>query len=329
MPTKRFPRSGSLQYWPRKRAKRPYSRVRHYPKSSDAKLMGFAGYKAGMTHIIVIDNSETSVTKGEEISLPVTVIECPPLKVASIRFYKKSSSGSKVSTEIFSKCDKELGRKISLPKKDSSQKLEEISKNIDEFSDVRLAVYTQPRLTGTGKKKPELFEIAVGGDVKQKLDYAKQVFGKEIKVSDVFKEGAQVDVHGVTKGKGLQGPVKRFGISLKAHKSEKKRRAPGNIGPWTGNRSWTVAFAGQTGYHNRKDLNKWLLRISDKAAEVNPNGGFLHYGNIKTTYILLKGSVQGAVKRLVRLTTAERPTKNVPKDAPTIDHISLESKQGN
>ncbi|MCP3682967.1 MAG: 50S ribosomal protein L3 [bacterium] len=329
MPTKRKPRCGSLQFWPRKRAIRAYSRVRHHPKLSEVKLTGFAGYKAGMTHITITDNRATSLTKGTEIALPVTIIECPPLKAASIRFYKKTDSGLQVSTEIFSKGDKDLGRKIKLSKKDSSAKLAEAEKKIDEFADVRIAAYTQPKLTCIGKKKPEIFELAIGGDIKQKLEYAKNILGKEIKIDDVFKEGEQVDICAVTKGRGLQGPVRRFGISLKSHKSEKKRRAPGNIGAWTGNRSWTVAFAGQTGYHNRKEYNKWILKISDKAADVNPKGGILHYGDIKNSYILLKGSVQGAAKRLVRLMPAESPRKNIPTEAPTIEHISTESKQGN
>ncbi|MCK5630480.1 MAG: 50S ribosomal protein L3, partial [Nanoarchaeota archaeon] len=64
-----------------------------------------------------------------------------------------------------------------------------------------------PSLTGIGKKKPEMFEIAVGGNKEDQLNYAKSMLGKEINVADVFKGGQQLDIHAITKGKGVQGPV--------------------------------------------------------------------------------------------------------------------------
>src|SRR3989344_954150 len=97
-----------------------------------------------------------------------------------------------------------------------------------------VVVYTQPKLTGIGKKRPEIFEIALGGSIKDKFEYAKQNIGKEIKITDIFKEGELVDIHGVSKGKGTQGPVKRFGISIRSHKAEKTKRGPGSLGGWRG-----------------------------------------------------------------------------------------------
>src|SRR3989338_433745 len=99
MPTKRKPRSGSLQYWPRKRSKRPFARVRTWVTSKEAKPLGFAGYKVGMTHLIINDNNKNSMTKGMDISCPATIIECPPLKTASIKFYKNTMNGSKLVFE--------------------------------------------------------------------------------------------------------------------------------------------------------------------------------------------------------------------------------------
>jgi len=89
MPNIRHPRRGSLQYWPRKRAKRAYARVRTWKDLTGNKLLGFVGYKAGMTQALVRDNAPTSRVKNQSLSVPVTVIECPPLKPLSIRFYKK------------------------------------------------------------------------------------------------------------------------------------------------------------------------------------------------------------------------------------------------
>ena len=87
------------------------------------------------------------------------------------------------------------------------------------------------------------------------------------------------------------------------------------------------AQAGQTGYHQRIEFNKWILKISDKPEEINPKGGFLRYGNVKSEYMIVKGSVQGPKKRLIRFNVPKRPDKNVPKEAPSIVHTNLESKQ--
>ena len=318
-----------MGYWPRKRVRREYARVRHYPKLEKIIVLGFAGYKAGMTHLLAIDNRKESQTKGTEIFVPATVIECPPIKVASIRFYKKTPSGLVLSSEIFSKVDSELSRRIPVPKKDSSEKLKVLEGRVAEFSDIRLNVYTQPKLTGFGKKKPELFETAVGGNsVNEKLNYAKSVLGKELKVSDIIAPGSQLDIHATTKGKGFQGPVKRFGVSIRAAKSEKTKRGPGNVGPWTGNRSWTVSHAGQMGYHLRTEKNKVVLLISDKPERINPKGGFVNYGFVKQPFVLIKGSVQGPAKRLLRFTPAGRPDRKLPSEAPNITYISQDSHQG-
>lgn len=320
MPKPKRPRAGSMQYWPRVRAKRPYSRVKAWANSNEPKLMGFAGYKVGMTHVLFIDNKKTSKTKGQEINCPVTIIECPPLKAVSLRFYKKSKNSLTPVSEIWAeKLDKELERKISIPKKKNTKKIEDIK----DFDDIRIIACTQPKLTGI-KKKPELFEIALGGKKEEKLQYAKSVLGNEIKINDVFKEGQQVDIHAITKGKGFQGAVKRFGIGLRSHKSEKSRRTPGSLGGWRGQGHvmYRVAHAGQTGYHTRTKYSNWLVKISDKPEEINPKGGFLHYGNVKNNFILLKGSVAGPQKRLIRFNLAVLPNRKTPIEAPSITYIN-------
>ncbi len=323
MPTTRRPRFGSLAYYPRKRTKRLVARVRAWASTKEAKLLGFAGYKVGMIHLMIIDNNPNSMTKGETISCPGTIIECPPLKTASIRFYKKTVDGMKAVSDVLAESlDKELERKILMPKS-KKKKIEDIK----DFDDLTLLVYTQPKLSGVGKKKPELFEIEIGGKKEEKLNYAKNVLGKEINVGDVFKEGSQVDVHAITKGKGLQGPMKRFGIGRRSHKSEKSIRNPGSLGPWRGqvNIMWKVAHAGQMGYFQRTEHNKWLLKIENKGEGINPKGGFLRYGVVKNPYVILKGSAAGIKKRLIRFNFAIRPNKKTPKEAPTIKQVVMEN----
>ena len=56
MPKTRNPRHGSMQYWPRKRAKRSFPRIRSWGASKENKPLGFAGYKVGMTHVMIVDN---------------------------------------------------------------------------------------------------------------------------------------------------------------------------------------------------------------------------------------------------------------------------------
>lgn len=318
------PHHGSLQFWPRKRAKRVYARVRSNLTGKDAKPLEFAGYKVGMTHVEVTDNRPNSITKGEAIVYPVTIIECPPIKISSIKFYKNTTNGSKVVSEVFSdKLDKELERKIRV--KSVKKKVDDIK----EFDDVKVTVYTNPKLTTIGKKKPEFFEVCVGGKKEDKLKWAKENLGKEVNVADVFQEGQQIDIHAVTKGKGFQGPVKRFGVSLKHHKSEKGVRRVGSLGPWKaqGHVMWKVAHAGQMGYHLRTEYNKWLLKIGANPDEVNTKSGFKRYGVVKNPYVLVKGSIPGPVKRLMRLTNTIRGNYKIPKEAPAITYIHLDLKK--
>lgn len=320
------PRHGSLQYWPHKRAKRQYPRIRSQATIKDTKILGFAGYKAGMTHVLFTDNSPNSLTKGQDISCPVTVIECPPLKIASIRFYKRKITNLVLLTEIMAeKIDKELSRKISLPKK-VSKKFEDIT----DFDEIRMLAYTQPKLAGIGKKKPEIFEVGIGGSKEDALAYAKENLGKEIAIEDVFTEGQQVDVHSITKGKGYQGAVKRFGINLRSHKSEKTKRGVGSLGPWKAQAHimWKIPAAGKHGYFTRTEYNKWLLKMGKEPKEINLKGGFLRYGLIKNNYILIKGSVPGSEKRLIRMNFTTRPNRKIPSKAPEITYISIESQQG-
>ncbi len=308
-----------MQYWPRKRARRIYPRCRSWPEIDETKPLGFYGYKVEMLHAIVLDNRLKSRTKGEKIAMPITLIECPPLNIYSIRLYKQTDHGLKAAKEIVVSNDKLLARKIPVAK-ELKQELSRI--DITEFDDLRLIVYTSTHQTPRGQKTPEMFELALGGSLQNKFEFAKQHIGKQLRVSDVFAEGEQVDVAGVTKGKGFQGTVKRFGVGIKQHKSEKTKRGAGNLGAWTPSHVLpTVPQPGKMGFHTRTEKNKWLVKISNEP--INPVGGFNHYGPVKNEYILLKGSVPGPPKRLIRLYKAKRPSKRYPTEPPQIESISL------
>jgi large subunit ribosomal protein L3 len=311
MPEVRKPRRGSLAYWPKKRARRIYPQLTVYPEAEKAKVLGFAGYKAAMAHAILLDNRKGSITFGQEIAVPVTVLDCPPLKVLGIRAYISTTRGLEVLNEAWAKdLPKDLARKVKL-KNVKPEKIEEMEKELNKISKLHLIVSTQPRLSGVGKKKPEIFEIEIGGkDVKEKFDFAKQLFGKEITAKDVLKEGELVDVAAVTKGKGTAGVVKRFGIKIQVRHATKKRRHIGTLGPETPSRVLpSVPQAGQLGFQTRTELNKRVLKIGENGEEVTPKAGFKRYGVIKSNYIVVEGSIPGSKKRLVLLRPAIRPSK--------------------
>lgn len=305
MPTVHRPRAGTLQFWPRKRSKKLYSNVKFWKQTKENKLLGFIGYKVGMTHLHYIQQNPNFKKNLETVSA-ATIIECPPLKPFSLRFYKKNHYGSKVITEILSKnLDKELSRKINLPKKQK----EEIPK---EYDYLKLVVYTQPKLTGIGKKKPEIVEIGISGD----LEFAKSLLNqKEIKIQDVLKENQYVDIHAVTKGKGTQGATKRFGVSLRQHKSEKSIRGVGSLGNWSA-KTWRVAHPGQMGFFKRLEHNKLVFKIGSE--DLIPKSGFHKYGKIKNDYIILKGSVAGTRKRPIIMTEPIRERKTFPTNITSI-----------
>ena len=320
MPNIHHPRRGSLQVWPRKRAKRSFPRMRTWPKENEIKLLAFVGYKAGMTHVIASDTSPHTMYKNEKIFIPVTIVECPPLKPLSLRFYKKSYNGLRLIAELFSKVlDKDVKKYIKIPKKEINVP--------EDFDEVRLRVYTQPKLLDFGKKKPETLEIGISGNgIKEKLEFGKGLLEKEIKLKDVLINEKLLDAHAVTKGKGFQGTVKRFGVKIRQHKSEKTKRGIGSLGSWHPNKvQYSVAQAGRMGYHQRTEYNKFVLLLDSDAKKVNPKSGFLHYGFVKNDYVILKGSIPGATKRTIILTPAVRPLKRSPSIQLT--SINLDSKQ--
>jgi large subunit ribosomal protein L3 len=284
-----------------------------------------------MTHAFVVDFNKNSLTGGQEIQVPVTVLEVPPMKVAAVRVYENTRYGLRTAGEVWANgLDQSLARRLPIPKNQDLEKAwEELSKK--DIDDVRVLTYTQPKMvTGVPKKVADLMETRVGGGtVAQRLEYAKGLLGKEITVAEFAKDGAIIDVSAVTKGKGFQGAVKRWGVKLLSHKNSKHRRMIGTLAPKRpGYVRPQVPQAGQVGYHQRTEFNKRILKIGEKGEEVNPKGGFVHYGNVRNNYVLIHGSVPGPTKRLIRLRDPVRPAGIMLKEAPNMVYVSTESKQG-
>ena len=333
MSTRRRPRQGSMGYSPRKRARSITARVSTWPESDGdgAKLQGFAGYKAGMTHAFVVDYRPRSTTAGQEIQIPVTVLEVPPMKVCGIRFYAETAYGKKVVGEVWAKkLDKELSRKFPVPKDYDEVSAWKKTEKL-EYDEIRAIMYTQPVLvSGLPKKRPEMMEVRIGGvKLEDRMKYAKEILGKPVTIKDFAKDGEMVDVASVTKGRGWQGVTKRWGTKLLMHKNSKHRRLIGTLGQKRPNYVHpTVPQGGQRGFHQRTELNKRILKIGEKGEEITPKGGFLHYGNVSNSYLLLHGSVPGPSKRLIRLREPVRDIGIKLSEAPQVTFVSLESKQG-
>ncbi|MDD1776397.1 MAG: 50S ribosomal protein L3 [Candidatus Methanomethylicus sp.] len=331
--SKNAPRRGSLMYYPRVRARRITGRIRTWPSVAGApKMLGFAGYKVGTTHIVMIENRPKSPLFGKEVFKEVTVLETPPLFVYGLRAYVKAPKGMRTLGEVLtSSMPKFSERTIEIPKEyDPAPIQASLDANLGNISEIRVLAITQPNKLGFGKKTPEILEVKVGGDdIKAIYEYAKSILGKEIKAKDFFADGQIVDVTGVTKGKGFAGAVKRFGVKIQPnwHKHRKGKRVVGSISPSKPHMMFTIPRPGKMGFHQRTEYNKRIMKVSENPKDINVLGGFLHYGLVKNDYLLIEGTLPGPVKRLIRV---RYPVRSKPSklEAPKVVTISLASKQG-
>ncbi|MBR1369308.1 50S ribosomal protein L3 [Methanocalculus chunghsingensis] len=337
MPKIHRPRSGSLAFSPRTRARSEVPKYKSWPKyTGKPVLQGFAGYKVGMTHVIMVDDHKSSPSEGKDIMIPVTVVEIPAMKVAAIRAYRKDTYGKHPMTEVWAESlNENLSHRITMPKNhDRQAALQAINDAVaaDSVVEFMLLMHTTPEVvTGIPKKVPDLMEIRIaGGTAAERFAYAQELLGKEVDFASIMQEGAYADITAVTTGKGTQGAVKRWGISIRKrkHSRGKKKRHIGTLGPWTPHHvRWQVPNVGQMGYQQRTEYNKRIIKIGGNGEEINPEGGFLHYGLVRNNYLLIKGSIPGPVKRIIRIRPAIRQGEHEVR-VPTVEYVSLESKQG-
>jgi len=319
-----WPRRGSMAFYPRVRAKKETPSMK--ANGDEAKALSFLAYKVGMTQVTGKNAHKGSVTFGQEVIIPATIIECPPMKVLGIRAYVKDEIGYCVLSDVISdNLDKELGRKINNFKKPSEKKdkkakktdkkevgkdytIADFEKEMEKIEYFTLIVNTQPKKISL-KKTPDVSEVSIGGKKEEQLAYAKDILGKEVNMEDVFSEGDFLDIRGVTKGKGFQGVIKRFGVRIQRPKA-KTRRIVGSISPWNPSTvMFTVARPGQMGYHTRTEHNKKILKISDKLEEINGKRGFAGYGIVRGKYAIIAGSVLGPSKRCIAIRKSVRPER--------------------
>ncbi|KAF0895837.1 hypothetical protein E2562_016569 [Oryza meyeriana var. granulata] len=334
------PRHGSLGFLPRKRSSRHRGKVKSFPKDDASKpchLTAFVGYKAGMTHIVREVEKPGSKLHKKETCEAVTIIETPPLVIVGLVAYVKTPRGLRSLNSVWAqhlseevrrrfyknwcKSKKKAFTKYAL-KYDSDAGKKEIQMQLEKMkkyaSIVRVIAHTQIRkMKGLKQKKAHLMEIQInGGTIADKVDYGYKFFEKEVPVDAVFQKDEMIDIIGVTKGKGYEGVVTRWGVTRLPRKTHRGLRKVACIGAWHPARvSYTVARAGQNGYHHRTEMNKKVYKIGKAGQEshaactefdrtekdITPMGGFPHYGVVKGDYLMIKGCCVGPKKRVVTL----------------------------
>lgn len=154
-----------------------------------------------------------------------------------------------------------------------------------------------------------------GGNVAAKVDFAKAHFEKKVPIASVFEQDEMIDTISITKGQGFEGVTARWGTKKLPRKTHKGLRKVACIGAWHPSRvMYSVARAGQNGYHHRTEMNKKIYRVGAKGDSasgttsfditekaITPMGGFPHYGVVNEDWIMIKGSCPGVKKRVITL----------------------------
>ena len=355
-----------MGFLPRKRCTHNRGHVRSFPKDkADQKphLTAFMGYKAGMTHIVRVLDRPGSKAHKQEIVEAVTILETPPMVVVGIVGYVETPRGLRTLTTVFAEhlddsCKRRFYKNWYNSKKKAFTKYaarmatdegkeameQKLKKIVDYCQVVRVLAHTQIQKLKIGQKKAHLMEIQVnGGNMEEKVAFAKSLLEKEVKVSDVFEQSEMIDTIGVTKGKGFEGVTTRWGTTRLPRKTHRGLRKVACIGAWHPSRvHFTVPRAGQNGYHHRTDVNKKIYRIGAagdaKSASteadlteksITPMGGFPHYGEVNNDWIMVKGGVMGSKKRVITLRKSLRThTRRSDQENIVLSFIDTSSKMG-
>lgn len=365
------PRHGSLGFLPRKRAARSRGKVKSFPRdnaSSKPHLTAFLGYKAGMTHIVRDLDKPGSRMNKKEIVEAVTIIETPPMIVVGLVGYVETPHGLRSLTTVWAQhlSDECLRRfyknwyrskakaftkyhKNSVVARKGKTPIERELERMRKYcSVIRVIAHTQIRKVGLRQKKSHIMEIQVnGGSTADKVNFGYALFEKPVSVDTVFEQNDLADVIGVTRGHGYTGVVSRWGVTRLPRKTHRGLRKVACIGAWHPAKvQFTVARAGQDGYHHRTEINKKIYRVGKaitKGAKantgstdfditqktINPMGGFPHYGEVHEDFIMIKGCCMGPKKRVITLRKSLfEPTKRWQLEKINLKFIDTSSKFG-
>uniref|UniRef100_A0A7S0LGT5 60S ribosomal protein L3 n=1 Tax=Coccolithus braarudii TaxID=221442 RepID=A0A7S0LGT5_9EUKA len=358
------PRHGSLGFLPKKRAARHRGKVKSFPKDDPSKaphLTAFLAYKAGMTHITRDVDKPGSKAHKKEVVEAVSVLECPPMRVVGVVGYVVTAHGLRALTTVWAehlndefkrryyknwyKCKKKAFTKYVKKYADGQKDIDAEVEKIKKYCQVvRVIAHTQIRKLKIGQKKAHIMEIQVnGGDMAAKMDFSLGMFEKEVPVDGIFSQNEMLDVIGVSKGHGYEGVTTRWGCTRLPRKTHRGLRKVACIGAWHPAKvQYSVARAGQNGYHHRTEMNKKVYKLGKGGVENNattefdlteksitPVGGFPHYGQVREDYMLLKGNIIGAKKRVITLRKSlfEQTSRTAVEEV-TLKFIDTSSKFG-
>jgi large subunit ribosomal protein L3e len=365
------PRSGNLGYMPKRRTKHTKGTIRAFPKDDKNKpvhLTAFMGYKAGMTHVVrYFEKKEGKKTIKRDIVEPCTIIETPPMKVVGMVGYIDTPRGLRALTTVWAQnlpqgvirrfyknyyCSKKRAfanyAKKYDEKADSKKHVNRDIQRIRKYCCVVRAVCaTQIEKCKLRQRKAHVMEVQVnGGTVSQKVDWTVSKFENEISVGEVFQNNDMCDTIAITRGKGTQGVIKRFGVSRLPCKTRRGNRKVACIGAWHPSAvKWTVARAGNLGYYHRTQINNKIYRVGAGAVRgitnnastetdphiknITPIGGFPHYGVVNEDFVMIRGCVAGPKKRQITLRKSLIPvTRSFGSLALDIKFIDTASKIG-
>jgi len=313
-----------------------------------------------MTHIVREADKLGSKIHKKEIVEAVTIIETPPIVIVGVVGYINTPKGLRALTTVWAQhlseeCRRRFYKNWYRSKKKAFTKY---SKKTSEHKDiverelgkikkyctiVRAIAHTQIKKIGLRQKKAHIMEIQVnGGTIAQKVDFVVGLFEKQVPVDAVFEESGMVDIIGATKGKGFEGVTTRWGTRRLPRKTHKGLRKVACIGAWHPARvSFTVARAGQNGYHHRTEINKKIYKLGKAGTNsgttefdlttkgITPMGGFPHYGEVKEDFLMLKGCVVGPKKRVITIRKAIFPqTSRSALEKIKVKFIDTSSKFG-
>lgn len=181
------------------------------------------------------------------------------------------------------------------PKKHSDNSGASITRELERIKKyctvVRILAHTQIHKTPLKQKKAHLMEIQVnGGSVADKVDFGKGLFEKPVEISSIFEQDEMIDAIAVTKGHGYQGVTSRWGTKKLPRKTHKGLRKVACIGAWHPSHvQWTVARAGQMGYHHRTQVNLKIYRVGKGGDDGNASTEFDVSKKQITPYVFTSG----------------------------------------
>merc|ERR1739848_348370 len=334
-------------------------------------LTSFIGYKAGMTHVVREVDRPGSKLHKKEVVEAVTIVETPPMVVVGMVGYIETPKGMRALSTMFTgymdeSCRRRFYKNYHQAKKRAfsryvkakvtgphakAARAREIARMKKYCTVIRVLAHTQIRAVNLRQKKAHLMEIQInGGTVEQKVDFGLALFEKQVPVASVFGKDDMADVIAVTKGHGYEGVTTRWGTKMLPRKTRKGLRKVACIGAWHPSRiQYTVARAGQKGYHHRTEINKKIYDIRDgfhmkdgklvknNAAtdydladkSINPMGGFPHYGLVKQDFVMIKGCCVVPKKRVLTLRKSLLVhTKRKALESIKLKFIDTSSKMG-